>query len=174
MLGRLDERSIIQYVVSGIDDTTTNPVIFYEANIMREFREKLNFYPKFKKDFAISRGKENLNHSENETTSENRARSSQAKCYNCERKGHKSSNCPSAVKCFRCNECDQKSSARTKPRSANCAKTGEGGARKIVRVNGKGISAIIDSGTDLPITQVGCTRTKTTQNRGTRSDGVTC
>lgn len=47
-LGDVDNGSLMQYVIDGIDDRHENKVLLYGANTMREFKNKLNVYRTFK------------------------------------------------------------------------------------------------------------------------------
>lgn len=44
MLGEVDVRSLIQFIIDGIDDRPQNKQLLYDATTMREFKEKLNVY----------------------------------------------------------------------------------------------------------------------------------
>lgn len=47
-MGDVDNGSLMQYVIDGIDDRHENKILLYGANTMREFKNKLNVYRTFK------------------------------------------------------------------------------------------------------------------------------
>lgn len=106
--GAVDESSIIQYVIDGIEDLHTNKSILYGAKNIREFKDKLACYETFreksKSDYISRTGHQKT---DKRTNLSERVVKKELVCFNCGGKGHKSIDCKDKIKgtkCFRCNQ----------------------------------------------------------------------
>lgn len=102
--GDLDQKSIINYIVDGIDGKLELKVSMYNSKTFAELREQ---YATFEKLSNI--GDSRWNKTTKKVNIENE------KCYKCGSKSHKKHDCPNEIKCFRCNksghiskDCNQK------------------------------------------------------------------
>lgn len=101
----VEEESIIQYVVDGIDDELCNKSILYGASSMKDFRLKSIAYEKFR----LSLGQQNEVKDEVRCNVKLVGSISHGvnRCYSCGDEGHIAMKCPrksDGVKCFACNE----------------------------------------------------------------------
>uniref|UniRef100_A0A1B0CR74 Uncharacterized protein n=1 Tax=Lutzomyia longipalpis TaxID=7200 RepID=A0A1B0CR74_LUTLO len=123
--GRVDEKTICEYVCDGIPGDIGQKTMLYEAQSIEELKEKLEVYEKLQ-----AKGKGTLiktspaDGSKTEEKDTEKTIKSRGHCYNCGEDGHVSNECPDkekGPKCFKCNEydhlakdCKGKSSKSTK------------------------------------------------------------
>ncbi|XP_077300627.1 uncharacterized protein LOC143921272 [Arctopsyche grandis] len=105
----LEAEVIIQYVIDGIPDESSNKIILYGAKNFKEFKEKVETYEKInvRKDVPWNSRKDdgvsNKHMYQKKDTEENKY---SIICFNCNRKGHRSSECRNkhrGLKCYKCN-----------------------------------------------------------------------
>jgi len=113
--GNIESSALIQYVIDGIDDTSANKLVLYNAKSLIEFKDKLKCYEviseKSKSENKNQVMYSRANHTEAKSDYKkqavpNRNASRDLKCYNCDAKGHTSAKCESKTKgrkCFQCN-----------------------------------------------------------------------
>lgn len=117
--GKIDESSVIRYVIYGIEDEPGNKIMLYGTRNFKKFKEQLKIYEEVRKNNArVSKAgshageksnknnRLNVNQSKSELRTETKM-NSQLRCYNCGVIGHKSVDCrqkSKGVKCFACNQ----------------------------------------------------------------------
>lgn len=105
----VDDKALIQYLITGIPDRNENKIMLYGAETLPDFKEKLKIYEEFKsnsknryttniepkpqpvENIPRCRHCNRLNHTENE------CRQKSMICYKCNQIGHKSRFCPQAI-----------------------------------------------------------------------------
>ena len=107
--GNIDDDSIVQYVIGGIQDLNLNKSILYAANNIKEFKKKLLCYEKFrsKEEDKINRKLENRARNNNDSNQNKTKNYCDFMCFNCSSRGHKSRECTNKEKgnkCIRCNK----------------------------------------------------------------------
>lgn len=108
--GRLDELSLVKYIVDGINDDISSKMTLFQSNSVKELKERLKVYEKIMKDVKSQnvgkiRAKSFKNKNDN-TKHEDRG-SKHIKCFTCNVEGHKTSECPDKAKGRKCYNCDQ-------------------------------------------------------------------
>jgi hypothetical protein len=109
--GNVEDNALIQYTIDGITDDTSNKIILYGANNLKEFKRKLQIFEslrensmkmfKTKKEPEIKEEvmkKQDMKYKKEE--------GKQIRCFNCGLKGHRSTDCKFKEKgtnCFKCN-----------------------------------------------------------------------
>lgn len=111
----LEERDIVRYIVKGLNDNSGNAANLYYANNLVELRRLLVFYEKIRNDGEIKPMKVVQTSSKpNNVLTPNKTglESSETRCFNCRRKGHRSDTCKFPKRpegaCFRCWEVGHK------------------------------------------------------------------
>lgn len=117
----IDDLSLIDYCINGIQDYPSNKTILYGAKTILEFKEKLRIYEKIvndrnKKPFQranhranpefIIKSEMNTKHNVSKTDSQNENTGVRQKiCFNCNMTGHVSRFCPNKHRGLKCNIC---------------------------------------------------------------------
>lgn len=161
----IETEVVIQYIIDGIQDDSSNKTILYGARNFSEFKEKVKLYEKIKSSKqSFDQGKKNEHKYNNDNSRNDRRntgyheknfRSKVQVCYNCGEKNHKSNECPNknkGVKCFGCNEyghmankCPRKN-ASNRNVSAIEVVPKNGVTLKIHEVQ---LTALLDTGSDI-------------------------
>lgn len=117
--GNVDEESLLSYIVSGINDSTINKTILYEARTFSDLKSKFKIYDEMKLQIQKQRDEVRTHKTNTQTQSfksQNRVQTpgyssqgseSQKRCVTCGAKGHPSQSCPHKDKgprCFNCND----------------------------------------------------------------------
>lgn len=152
----VEDESIIQYVIDGVDDDPRNKGMLFGASSMKEFRLKLIAYEKFRSGFAKKKDERREAKTESKPANDKAgpSRRNDRKCYGCGEEGHISAKCPrkgDGEKCFACNEFGHRSTVcPTREKKVMLSKTKlVGDMYKTVKINDCVISALIDTGCDL-------------------------
>ncbi|GFX37338.1 uncharacterized protein K02A2.6-like [Trichonephila clavipes] len=119
---KIDEASIIQYVINGIDGPRSDKIILYGATSFSEFKQKLRTYETFIKNMGMhnsnspnfrqsyeSRGRDFKQQSfQRKPTRFNvsDAAKNPLRCFNCNNIGHLSKSCPNNSRGPRCLSCN--------------------------------------------------------------------
>lgn len=171
--GNIEEAAVIQYIVDGIYDDSSNKIFLYSAKSLNDLKDKLRVYTevKDKRTGQQLKPKQNAENTQRRT-SEIRTNEIKDKirCYNCGVIGHKSVVCPSkksGTKCFKCNKFGHRSfecknatkksydirASEEQSSSANVNVVREQLApySKIVYIESKKIAALVDTGSKLNI-----------------------
>ena len=155
----MEQSSIIQYVVEGIDGDEVSKMMLFGAKYILELKSKLDMYEKIKnKPKIVSRVESLLKKATNKSVDSNKT----DKCFNCGSIGHKSKECPTrdkGRKCLKCN--DHRHKAREckganseKSRTCNVIRTNSVKHYKTVATNGRELKALIDTASDLSLVRV--------------------
>lgn len=159
--GNITDDSLMEYVIDGIDDDSSDKTILYGAETIKEFKVKLHHYEKMRKKTTskmIKEGKK-LTNKDNQS----KFKDKQGKCYNCGELNHKSADCRNKAKgrkCFKCNkfghiasECGKMKSTKgdstTSVAAVNNVVTQLSRMRITVTIGGKDIEALVDTGSHL-------------------------
>ncbi|GFV77912.1 hypothetical protein TNCV_661 [Trichonephila clavipes] len=119
---KIDEASIIQYVINGIDGPRSDKIILYGATSFSEFKQKLRTYETVIKNMGIHNSNSpNFRHSYESRGRDFKQQSFQRKptrfnasdaaknpqrCFNCNDIGHLSKSCPNHSRGPRCLSCN--------------------------------------------------------------------
>jgi len=168
MQGSVQDDSLIDYVISGIQDSEVNKTVLYGATNIVEFKRKLEVYGGINQRILVE-AKNNIKPHGRRSEPYNQFRPSQLvdksllRCYTCGVKGHPSPDCPDAAKGIKCFVCQSHGH-----RAADCPNAGrrnEDGPQmyrvnslpadsrifKLVKVQGVDTAALIDTGCDMNI-----------------------
>nr|XP_029729127.1 uncharacterized protein K02A2.6-like [Aedes albopictus] len=136
----LDEPSICEYVVDGITDDEFHRSLLYEAQTIRQLKEKLlNFEKVQKKGGAKPKpheGQKKKDQREKECKKSSEKLGSKKYCFNSGDSAHVAGDCPQksdGPKCFNCNSFGHLS--RDCPKSGEKAKQHDGGKKSASKVN---------------------------------------
>ncbi|XP_063974896.1 uncharacterized protein LOC135161347 [Diachasmimorpha longicaudata] len=178
--GDIELDAKLQYIIDGIQDDETNKLILYGATTVKELRKKMKQYETQKKNAKAKVSGQSTQRSDktDRMKKPNQVRDSgnnKAHCFNCGSATHYSDSCPDKAKgprCFNCNEfghvstqCPRdkkhfrsqagREAREEKPRcdalSADDKKT-----YKEVKILGKEVTAVLDSGSDLHLVRSSC------------------
>lgn len=159
---KIDEPSLINYIVDGIPESKNNKMFLYTARSISDLKEKLRVYETVqpKKDSSKKADKKNGG----------RSKEKRNVCYNCGDAEHESKNCPDkdkGPKCFGCNnfghlskDCTtKKEKSTTKPKDKKkddvaqvlCLTKDRTRVHKEIELNGKKINCMFDTGSDFNV-----------------------
>lgn len=168
--GNTEPEVVIQYIIDGIQDETSNKIILYGAKDFSEFKEKAKLYESIlskksmpsknssnvKKDFSGRYRKDTKREIKKETD---------VTCFNCGGKGHKSRDCPDkskGIKCFGCNgyghvatRCPNRTSTRETPKPSTSTNMSvmevvPKNAIKL-KIDNTELTALLDTGSDISV-----------------------
>ncbi|XP_015123892.1 uncharacterized protein LOC107045980 [Diachasma alloeum] len=175
--GDIELEAKLQYIIDGIQDEEVNKSILYGASTVKELRKKLKQYETQKKN---SRTKANVKQPQknDKMKMSNHTRDggkNKLHCFNCGSKAHFGDNCPDKEKgprCFNCNEFGHLSTKCTKEKKntrgekgkeekkeknrCDALKSGDKKTYKQVKILGKEVTAVLDSGSDLHLVRSSC------------------
>lgn len=164
--GNMDEPSLIQYIINGLEETPTNTVMLYGCNSLKELKTKLRVFETFKQNNTTIPQAQSTRKIDSKQQSKVRTWSNAAKCEFCSKPGHTEAVCRSKnITCYICNK---------KGHTAkSCPDKGNGGRQqavdkevkscnftpafklmfKQVKINSVNINALVDTGSDVTIIQ---------------------
>ncbi|GFV86367.1 retrovirus-related Pol polyprotein from transposon 412 [Trichonephila clavipes] len=178
---KIDEASIIQYVINGIDGPRSYKIILYGATSFSEFKQKLRTYETVIKNMGIHNSKPpNFRHSYESRRRDFKQQSFQRKptrfnvsdaaknpqrCFNCNDVGHLSKSCPNhsrGPRCLSCNLYDHKS-FECRRANLNNTSTPPSGVNAVhelpspinmfkdVTIFGRKLNGLVDTGSNLTL-----------------------
>lgn len=170
--GDIEQASVFQYVIDGIDDDSGSKLLLYGAKSSTDFKEKMKSYemavqsqPKknSKSQSSFQGGSRSTNEKEKKRWDNGKKKAADGdegqNCYNCGGHGHSSRDCEhkeKGKKCFNCNEFGHISRECTKERKKHDRKdayalttTGNNYKFKEVKLCDQQVKALIDCGSQL-------------------------
>ena len=162
--GKIDEKSIISYIIEGIMDSPINKTILYDAKNYDELKEKMKLYEKIKVD-----SKGTLTHKFRPSTNINNTNStperhinSDTRCKICGGTGHFTGKCPHQNKgprCFSCNsfrhlapDCTVKQEVQSTRLEEQVKAISNLDMHVLISlINASDIQALIDTGSDVTL-----------------------
>lgn len=162
----IDDQSVIQYIIDGIDGDHSSKAMLYSAKTYDDLKIKLEDYERFKaadSKKSDDSNKSNINKKFNKDQSNSKQKPDQKepRCFLCG-DGHLAKVCPTkdkGSKCFRCNVFGHKSSDKVckdsdienkanNDKKISCLKS-QGKSIKNVSICGIDFNALIDTGSDI-------------------------
>lgn len=164
----VDVKSVIQYIVEGVQDDGVNKTILHGARTIRELKEKFIQYEAIKKE-AKSKAKQPKPDEKKKTTREDAGAGTSStetrRCFNCGSRDHLGKMCPmkdKGAKCFKCNQyghiaklCRE---STVTPRETACIITKNLPQKQVkqVEITNQRFNSIIDTGSDLSLVSLDC------------------
>ncbi|GFT22432.1 transposon Tf2-9 polyprotein [Trichonephila clavipes] len=178
---KIDEASIIQYVINGIDGPRLDKIILYGATSFSEFKQKLRTYETVIKNMGIHNSNSpNFRHSYESRGRDLKQQSFQRKptkfnasdaarnpqrCFNCNDIGHLSKSCPNHSRDPRCLSCNLYGHKSFECRRANLNNTstppsGVNAVHELpspinmckdVTIFGRKLNGLVDTGSNLTL-----------------------
>uniref|UniRef100_A0AAG5DQC0 RNA-directed DNA polymerase n=1 Tax=Anopheles atroparvus TaxID=41427 RepID=A0AAG5DQC0_ANOAO len=103
--GKVEESSLCEYVVRGIEDDPRNKICLLQSKTLRELKTQLKIYELLKQQLQQNTTK-STGQAPRTKKESNRFEEKHDLCYNCGERSHRSQTCPNrakGTKCFRCN-----------------------------------------------------------------------
>lgn len=157
---KMDDKSMIQYIVNGIPDSSQGKAILYDAATLKNLKEKLKTYETMRNQREMTNKQKPAEKKQSGHGSLESGSSSGKRCFNCGSKAHQRNECPDKAKgtrCFRCNEfghksaeCKEKSQENAKP-VRNIAVQDEDDAYLHVHHHKDKIKAAVGSGSPVTL-----------------------
>ncbi|GFW90093.1 retrovirus-related Pol polyprotein from transposon opus [Trichonephila clavipes] len=181
---KIDEASIIQYVINGIDGPRSYKIILYGATSFSELKQKLRTYETIIKNMGIHNSKSpNVRHSYESRGCDFKQQSFQRKptrfnvsdaaknpqrCFNCNDIGHLSKSCPNHSRGPRCLSCNLYGHKSFECRRANLNNTstppsGVNAVHELpspinmfkdVTIFGRKLNGLVDTGSNLTLLRI--------------------
>lgn len=155
----VDTRSVIQYIIGGIQDDPVNKTVLHEAKTIRELKERFVQYEAIRKE-GKSRVKQSKLEEKRKTFRSDVSSTEKRRCFNCGDKDHVGKACPikdKGAKCFKCNQdghivraC---TSTASTPKESVCTitKSLQQKQLKQVKINNQCFVTVIDTVSDLSL-----------------------
>lgn len=167
----MEAKSIIQYVINGIQDDPIGKTILYEATTMDELKTKLKVYETIRSQRKIEKPQKiKFNQKIFSADNVDSSSSTNSRCFNCGSKSHQRNECPDKAKgarCFKCNnfghrakECQEKKSTSVgyteKPKQVSRIVSAKdpGDGQIVVRHEEDNIVAMVDSGSPVTMMKI--------------------
>lgn len=164
----IDEQSVIQYVIDGIDDDHSSKVLLYGAKTYDELKIKMEDYEKYKtaskkKDESNKQTSSGKQKSNEKSISKKKSENKENRCFSCGDSSHLLSSCPTkdkGPKCFKCLEFGHKASDNVCQKKENKKEEKSGDSKmmcintkpkamKKIQLNGLNMDVLIDTGSDI-------------------------
>lgn len=159
--GKVDEESVVSYIIAGIPDDPQNKVVLYDATTIEELKSKLKTYQNFKDAKTATKSTSKGSYPHFQRKDVNRQGGSTERCKNCGATSHVSQNCPHRSKgsrCFRCNEfghiaknCSQQPTEKKTPAESNVNRVQVSDMHVDVYLVGEKINSLLDTGSDVTL-----------------------
>lgn len=167
--GKIEDESLIHYVIDGIQDDMRNKVVLFGANTIDQFKQKLKTYEEIRSRnvYQPSQQEKFKNSNSVQKPSQpvkvemNRGRR-EFRCFNCGERGHDSKNCDSkdkGPKCFKCSNFGHKgpeckmgikpSNPTTAPVSNIMNTTSRSQMIKKITIGNENFEALVDTGSQV-------------------------
>ncbi|KAI4473923.1 hypothetical protein M0802_015873 [Mischocyttarus mexicanus] len=149
-VGRVEERALLEHIISKIVDEEVNKTFLYQSRTLKELKRNVEVYDKMKRQ---SKAIKSISRSNNGVGRERRPEPTKVKkasCFSCGSPDHSVKQCSAlgkGPKCFRCNEFGH--IARECQKRVNMIVASED--VKWVMIQGKEFMALVDSGSDLTL-----------------------
>ncbi|XP_043063180.1 uncharacterized protein LOC122319644 [Drosophila yakuba] len=146
-LGNIDARSVIRYVVDGLNMRSDFRYSLYSCKSYKELQEQYEVFDRvIEKPFNPNEGKWTSSQKKQHEGQHDRKRH----CFNCGSLDHHRKDCKSAVKCFSCNK--EGHMSRDCPGSAAGVQVVRSSSRmKNVTINNVAVECLVDTGADVSI-----------------------
>lgn len=148
--------SIDDYTINGLPGPSHMKSCMYEAENLKDFKKKILSY-----EIQFAMTKNEVGKSDRHENSKEKAKDEERKpiCYNCGDNSHLQPDCPSkdiGPKCFKCNSFGHNSFSCVASSSINIMRSKitvsrKAATTKLIKINGKGISASFDTGSDYTV-----------------------
>nr|XP_036677706.1 uncharacterized protein LOC118878788 [Drosophila suzukii] len=145
-LGNIDARSVIRYVVDGLNMKSGFRYSLYSCNSYKELQEQYEVFDRVvDKPYKQNDGKWASNQRKQHDFNDRKSH-----CFNCGSVDHLRKDCKSAVKCFSCNQ--EGHMSRDCPGSvAGVQVVRSAGRMKMVSINHVEVECLVDTGADVSI-----------------------
>lgn len=163
----IEDESVIQYIIDGIDDDHNNKILLYGAKTFKELKPKMEDYEKFKassskmkKESSKSKSNQKVNKDQSDSSKAKLSAEKEQRCFQCGDK-HLLKSCPTkekGPKCFKCQEFGHRSSDNVCRKNDDNKKdenkkimciTVKPRAMKEVELNGIKRETLMDTGSDI-------------------------
>lgn len=173
--GKIEPEALIQHVIDGISDDSSNKLVLYGTKTLEDFKERIKTYEAIRKKNVektksdreketSSKKKEAIRKQATFKKTEEKVQDPATRCYNCGARGHLSKDCKKkelGKKCFRCQkfghtaaQCDLAEESKTEKKQVNVNTICAPQANKMfkeVSIKGKRLDALIDTGSQVTI-----------------------
>ncbi|XP_067214172.1 SAFB-like transcription modulator [Linepithema humile] len=162
----VDTRSVIQYIVEGVQDDAVNKTVLHGAKTIRELKEKFTQYEAIRREGKSKIKLPKQEEDKKKKTIQGDASSAEKRrCFNCGSRDHLGKTCPTkdkGAKCFKCNQYGHiakicKETVSTQKEAAYViAKTPRQKQLKQVEIANQHFISVIDTGSDLSLINRDC------------------
>lgn len=161
--GKVDDKSLIAYVIAGIPDTILNKTVLFEASTCIELKEKFKVYERMKSQLSTYKQKFGDNGSSKSSTERFIPKRKpeglvSKRCSNCGSVSHLKDVCPhkeKGARCFACNEFGHiapNCPAKNQPSSSNsCNRVSLPEMHIVIKCCDTEITALVDTGSDITL-----------------------
>lgn len=164
----VDVKSVIQYIIEGIQDDAVNKTILHGATTIRELKEKFIQYEAIKKEEKSKTKQPKSDEKKKMAKGDAAAGTSSTetrRCFNCGSRDHLGKVCPmkdKGAKCFKCNQYGhiakfcKESAAIPKETACIIIKNQPQKQVKRIEITNQYFNSIIDTGSDLSLISLEC------------------
>jgi len=162
----VDTRSVIQYIIEGIQDDAVNKTILHGAKSIRELKEKFIQYEAIRREGKSKMKQPRPEEDKKKKTNQGDPNSTENKrCFNCGSRNHLGKSCPTkdkGAKCFKCNQYGHiaklcKETVSTQKEAAYIiVNTSQQKQCKQIEIANQQFTSIVDTGSDLSLINQDC------------------